>query len=144
MTVFLGLPGKAQGRPMTAQMISDDSRGPLFFFTSSDTELVQKLQDGDSAEMVFAAKGHDVFATMHGSLALERDRAVIDALWSPFVEAWFEGGKDDPKLRLLRLDGETAEVWLNASSLIEGVKMALGFGDPKESYKDKVATIRVG
>ena len=141
MTVMLGLPGKAAGRPMTAQLISDDNRGPLFFFTSSDTELAREMQDGDPAEMAFAAKGHDVFATVHGRVAMETDRAVIDALWSPIVAAWFERGKDDPRLRLIRFDAHTGMVWLDASSIVEGVKMALGLGDPKEDYKDNVAKL---
>ena len=36
------------------------------------------------------------------------DRAAIDRLWNRFVAAWFEKGKDDPKLALLRFDPERA------------------------------------
>ena len=56
------------------------------------------------------------------------------------VAAWFEGGKDDPNLVLLRLDAETAEIWLNESNLLAGVKMLLG-ADPKKDYQDKVADV---
>jgi len=31
------------------------------------------------------------------------DRATIDRLWDRFGAAWFEGGKDDPKLALTRI-----------------------------------------
>ena len=51
-----------------------------------------------------------------------------------------EGGKSDPKLALLRLDAERAEIWLDASSVIAGIKMLLGV-DPKPDYKDKVAEV---
>ena len=37
--------------------------------------------------------------------------AGISAGWNGLVAAWFEGGKDDPKLALLRLDAERAEIW---------------------------------
>ena len=77
---------------------------------------------------------------MHGSLQLDNDRRNIDRLWNRFVAAWFEGGKDDPKLALLRLDAEQAEIWLDGSSLVAGIKMLLGV-DPKESYKDQVAKV---
>ncbi len=73
-------------------------------------------------------------------LVLEEDRSKVDALWNPFVAAWFEG-KDDPKLQLIRLDAESATIWLNDSSLFAGIKMALGVSDPKQDYKDKVADV---
>lgn len=53
------------------------------------------------------------------------------------MAAWYEGGKDDPKLALLTLDCERAEIWLNGSSLVTGAKLLMGV-DPKKSYKDKV------
>jgi len=86
------------------------------------------------------SKGHDLFATVHGTLSVDTDRAFIDRLWNPFVAAWYPGGKDDAKLRLLRLDAESAEIWLNESSIFAGLKMLFG-QDPKQDYKDKVAQV---
>jgi len=76
-------------------------------------------------------------------VSLDNDRAVIDRLWNRFVAAWYEGGKDDPKLRLLRLDPDQGQVWADASSLVAGVKMLLGI-DPKKEYRDKVAKVDLG
>lgn len=140
MTMMIGLDGVEDGhaRPMTAQL--DGDKGPIWFFTARDNALVQRLDQGNRAIATFASKGHDIFATVHGTLSLDENRANIDRLWNRFVAAWFEGGKDDPKLRLLRLDAEQAEIWVDASSLVAGIKMLLG-SDPKEDYKDKVATV---
>ena len=44
---------------------------------------------------------------------------------TPEEGAWYEGGKTDPKLALLRLDPEKAEIWLDASSIIAGIKKGL-------------------
>lgn len=79
---------------------------------------------------------------MHGRIRIDQDRATIDKLWNRFVAAWYEGGKDDPKLRLLRLDAERAEIWLDGSSLVAGIKMLFG-SDPKEDYKDNVAKVNL-
>lgn len=142
MTVMLGLDGAEDGhtRPMTAQV--EGERSPVWFFTSVDNTIAQQIGDGtgERATFVFSSKGHDLFASVQGNLRVDKDRAVIDRLWNPFIAAWFEGGKDDPKLTLLRLDAEHAEIWLNGSSIVAGVKMLLGI-DPKESYKDKVAKV---
>ena len=110
------------------------------FFTARDNAIVQKLGQGNRAIATFASKGHDIFATVHGTLSVDRNRATIDKLWNRFVAAWFEGGKDDPKLVLLRLDAEKAEIWVDASSLVAGIKMLLG-SDPKNDYRDKVAEV---
>ena len=139
-TVMLGLHGTtmAHPRPMTAQF--DDDRAPLWFFTSVESELVRALSGHAPAVATFAAKHHELFATLHGSLALDNDRATIDRFWNRFVAAWFPGGKDDPKLALLRFDAEHAEIWLDDSSLLAGIKLLLG-ADPKQDYKDKVADV---
>lgn len=139
-TMMLGLDGQEDGhvRPMTAQI--EDDRGPIWFFTSKDNTLVQQVGRSNRAIASFTSKGHDLFASVHGTLHLDTDRATIDRLWNAFIAAWFEGGKDDPKLALLRLDADRAEIWLNASNIVSGVKMLLGI-DPKKDYKDNVAEV---
>jgi general stress protein 26 len=141
MTVMLGLDGVEDGhaRPMTAQL-EGDAGGPIWFFTTKDNALVQKLGRGNRAIATFASKGHDVFATIHGDVRVDNDRAVVERLWNRFVAAWYEHGKDDPKLALLRLDPEQAEIWQDASSMFAGIKLMLG-ADPKQDYKDKVAKV---
>jgi len=139
-TMMLGLDGVDGGhtRPMTAQI--EDGKGPIWFFSSTESDLVGRLQSARRAFAAFSAKGHELFATVHGTLQRDDDRATIERLWNPFVAAWFEGGKDDPKLALLRFDAEHAEIWLNASSLLAGAKMLLGV-DPKKDYRDNVAEV---
>lgn len=138
-TVMLGATGVAP-RPMTA--LAENQQAPLWFFTASDTELAESLEGsrGHAAIATFAAKDHDLFASISGHVVIDNDREVIERLWNPFVAAWFEGGKDDPKLRLLRMDTAEAQVWLNENSLLAGVKMLLGV-DPKKDYRDKVGQV---
>ena len=141
-TLMLGLDGQEDGhaRPMTA--LAEERRSPIWFFTAADNALVQQLGEGSGRAIAgFASKGHDLFASIRGSLRVDTDRAVVERLWNPFVGAWYEG-KDDPKLRLLRLDAEDAEVWADASSLLAGVKMLFG-SDPKQDFQDKVGQVNL-
>jgi general stress protein 26 len=143
-TMMLGLDGVDDGhtRPMTA--IAEDSRSPLWFFASTDNALVAALGHGTTrAIAAFTAKDHALFATVHGRLSIDNDRAVIDRLWNSFIAAWYPGGKDDPKLALLRLDAERAEIWLNESNVLAGIKMLLG-ANPRDDYKGKVAEVTLG
>jgi general stress protein 26 len=138
--MMLGLDGVEDGhaRPMTAQI--DGARSPIWFFTTKDNAIVENLVHGDRAIATFTSKNHDLFATIHGRLGLDDDRATIHRLWNRYVAAWYEGGKDDLKLALLRLDPDAAEIWLDASSLVAGLKLLLG-ADPKQEFRDKVAKV---
>lgn len=138
-TIIIGTK-KVTPRPMTALLADDAPRGPLWIFTSKDNELLEDLGPATDAVATFASKGHDTFATLTGNLTICEDRSQIDQLWNPFVAAWFEYGKDDPKLVLLRYDLESAEIWTDASSLLAGAKMLLGI-DPKADYREKVTSV---
>jgi general stress protein 26 len=143
-TVMLGLDGAQDGlsQPMTALLDDDRPEGPLYIFTAKDTDLVQALGDRGDAHIHFASKGHELFAAVEGVLVADNDRTMIDKLWNPFVAAWYEGGKDDPKLQLLRFEPEHAQIWLNENSLFAGLKVLLG-RDPKSDYDDKTAEVRL-
>jgi general stress protein 26 len=142
-TMMLGLDGAEDGhaRPMTVQIEND--KPPLWFFAAKDHALVQKLADPQRAIATFASKGHDLFATVHGTLSTNNDRAVIDRLWNRHVAAWYPQGKEDPNLVLLRLEAQEAEIWLHESSLFSGAKLLLG-ADPRKEYGANTAQVRLG
>lgn len=144
-TAMLGLVGGETGhcQPMTAQILHEaDERGPIYFFSAKDVELVRETGLAHQAMLHFSSKGHDLFASVQGELLAVESRVLVDRLWNPFVAAWYQGGKDDPKLQLLRFEPSDAQVWLNENSLLAGVKLLLG-RDPKRDYKDKVADIHM-
>jgi general stress protein 26 len=143
-TVMLGLAGVEEGhsQPMTALLEDELGAGLIWFFTAKDVDLVQSMGPTHRAVAHFASKGHDLFATIHGELVLDNDRAAIDRLWNRFVAAWYQGGKDDPQLQLMRLEPDHAQIWLNENSLFAGIKLLLG-KDPKREYRDKVAEVRL-
>jgi general stress protein 26 len=117
-TLMLGLHGVDDDltRPMTAQVdLPEDGDkedgGPIYFFASRDEGIGKDFKEGARAIATFASKGHGLFASIHGTLHASNDRAVIERLWNPFVDAWYKDGKDDPVLLLLRFKAKTAEVW---------------------------------
>jgi general stress protein 26 len=140
MTVMLGLVGEPNGhqRPMTAQI--EDGKGPIWFFSSTDNAMVKKLKRKGKATASFASKGHDLFATINGAISVDNDPEMIDRLWNRYVAAWYKKGKEDPKLALLRFDADEAEIWMDASNILAGVKMLIGI-DPKKDYKKNVAKV---
>ena len=139
-TVMLACEG-VYPRPMTA--LAENDSGPLWFFTAQGNDLAQAVtRKSRPGLLMLASKGHELFATAGGTLSLDTDPAVVERLWNPFVAAWYEGGQDEPKLRLLRFDPDAAEIWRNENSLWAGLKLMVGV-DPKRSYEDDVATVKL-
>ena len=142
--LMLGIEGARDGatQPLTAVFEDQDREaGLLWIFTAKDHDLTRALGESDRAIAAYSAKGHDLFASLRGTLQIVNDPATIDRLWSPIVAEWYEG-KDDPKLALVRFQVEDAKVWL---SDIEGfLKPAINklFGrKPEAGMKEKVAEV---
>src|SRR6187455_216986 len=80
-TVMLALAGVEEGhsQPMTAQILhEEDERGPIWFFSSKDNDLVKALAHSHRAVAHFSSKGHELFASVHGELTLDNNRQIID------------------------------------------------------------------
>ena len=144
--IMLGVEGTRDGatQPMTVNFEdADRDAGLLWIFTAKDHDLTRAIGQSNRAIASYAAKGHDLFASLRGTLQIVNDRATIDRLWSPIVAEWYEG-KDDPKLALVRFDIEDAKIWL---SDVEGfLKPAFNklFGrKPEAGMKEKVAEVEL-
>jgi general stress protein 26 len=142
MTVMLGLGSEIEYRPMTAQLASEEDRGPAWFFTATDTDLGRHVQQSGAQEASFhfVSKGYDIWATVSGTLQVDMNRAMIDKLWNPYVSAWYQGGKDDPKLLLLRMDLSHAKIWKDGSSLVAYALKLFGH-DPQKDYQANTASV---
>jgi general stress protein 26 len=142
--LMLGIEGARDGatQPMTANFEDQDRKaGVLWFFTANDHDLTRAMGQTDRAMASYAAKGHDLFASLRGRLTIANDRETIDRLWNSVIAEWYEG-KDDPKLALLRFDVEDAKIWL--SDIGGFLKPAFNklFGrKPESGMKDKVAEV---
>lgn len=107
--------------PMYA-VLDDDADSEFWFYTKKDNRAAK----GGPATVQFASKGHDLFASLRGTLTEETDPAVIDRYWNNHVAAWYEGGRQDPSLLMLRFDLSDAEIWGTDHSLAGKIKMITG------------------
>ena len=129
-------------RPMTAQV----DEGRIYFFAARSEDLFKNLGRSSRAIATYAAKGHKLFASIHGNLVEDMDRGVIERLWNPIVASWYKDGKDDPDLVLLRLDARAADVWeADTGSTLKAAALKLLFNvDPgKEHQKEHRAEIEL-
>lgn len=110
-TGMLGLVGgePQHFQPMTA--FAEPETGEIWFFTYKDTDLAEQAAQGGQAMFVFQAK--KLWACIGGRLTPQHDRERMDRYWNPVVAAWYPEGKDDPRLTMLRLDADDAQVWVS-------------------------------
>lgn len=142
--MMIGLQGveDSRTRPMTAQIdipygADDEDGGQIYFFGAKSEHLVQGLDGEHRAVATFVSKGHDLFAHVHGRLAIDNDRVVIDRLWGPVIASWYKQGKDDPDLVLLRFDTEHADVWeADPGSMFKAVLIKLLGRDPGKTHQE--------
>lgn len=135
---FTGLhsaPG--EDAPMTLQNDGDNRRA-LWIFTTDHASIAA----GGPAHARYVSKGQDFFARIDGTLSEERDKALIDRLWSPHIAAWYEGGRDDPAMQVLRFDLASVEIWSGEMGPLTFVKMMLGMNVHEDMHGEH-ATVAV-
>ena len=119
---MLDVTGGKRGVPMSHY--ADRPQKALWFITATGTDIVDAVEMGPTtASYMVSEGGKGLYAHLHGTLALSNDRAKLDELWSVVADAWFEGGKDDPDVRLLCLTVAAGEVWATPTS---GITFMLG------------------
>ena len=96
---------------------ADRAANTLWFITAKGTETVDAVEAGPKdSRYVLSDNGKGLYAHLTGVLALSEDRAKLEELWNPVADAWFEGGIDDPDLRLLSFRISAGEVWVTTTS----------------------------
>ena len=120
--VMVGLRKNAEhSEPMSAFVDLDDDN-KLWFYMAQDNRVAA----GGRTTVQYVSKEHTLFASMIGQLVEETDTVIIDKFWSNAVAAWFEGGKDDPKLKMMRFDIDSAEIWTKDPTFTGALKLASG------------------
>lgn len=99
-------------QPMTA--FAERGANSLWFFTYRDTDLARDAGTGGRHAMFcLVSKDREIYACLGGELHLHEDRERMDRYWNPVVAAWYPEGKDDPRLTLLHMKLDDAEVWVS-------------------------------
>lgn len=124
---MLGISGTPDHmQPMTHFFDPEDHA--IWFISGRGTDLVRHLAGGPrKAHFTVSTKRGDTYACMSGQLAVTEDREKLDELWSPMASMWFDGGKDDAEVTLLKMPLDEAAVWINeAGTLRFGIEMVRG------------------
>ncbi len=97
--------------------------GDLYFFTQDPSGKTQQVRDEDQVNV--AAEGNGNYVSIAGTASISKDQTLIDELWNVHAAAWFEGGREDPTVALLKVHADSAEVWATDDlKIVSAVKYA--------------------
>lgn len=112
-------------RPMNVRQVDD--AGNLWFLSADDSHKNLEIAADASVTLYFQGSEHSDFLRLEGRATISRDRAQIDHLWNPLIKTWFTGGKDDPRITVIRVEPSQGYYWDNKhGNAIAGVKMLIG------------------
>jgi general stress protein 26 len=120
--LFLQVSGESDTAVPMSPQLDKDANSAIWFFTHTRSAFARL----GPVTATFQGKGHNMFARFDGTLVRENSQARFDQFWNNFVEAWYDGGKNDPDLLFLRMDLGNAEIWDGDVGLLNTAKMALG------------------
>lgn len=117
--------GAPHARPMSVQQVDDG--GNLWFLSPDDSHKNQELTADHAVTLFFQGSKHSDFLQLNGTASVSRDRAKIEELWEPVIKTWFTGGKDDPRITVIKVAPSDGYYWdTKHGNAVAGIKMLVG------------------
>jgi general stress protein 26 len=111
--VLLGTDGDAPV-PMSPLPRKEDKA--IWFITSSEHDTFKAAATGAEARIYLCDSGAHAYGTVKGTLTAEQDAEMLDDLWSPMADMWFDNGREDDSVRLMKFTPSEAELWISEGS----------------------------
>jgi general stress protein 26 len=112
-------------RPMSFQKFDDN--GDIWFLSSVDSHKNNEIGSEPLVQLLFQESKHSGFLTLYGTAEVSQDKQKIEELWEPLVKTWFTEGKDDPRIRVIKVSPTQGYYWDNKhGDAVAFVKMAAG------------------
>jgi len=121
--------------PMSRQ--EADPEGNIWYLFSSESETYTNLKNNNKVSVLFSHVGDYNFLSINGTAEISEDKDRIEKYWNKMMEGWFEKGKEDPRIRVLKVTPQEAHYWDNktnklmtilkvAASAVSGQQLDIG------------------
>ena len=111
-------------RPMGTQEV--DENGAIWFFSAMDSYKNEEIQNDNRVQLIYSCPDKSHFMSVYGHAKIIKDREKTEELWNVFVKAWFQDGKDDPNLTLIKVQPESAYYWdTKHGKMVSLIKIAI-------------------
>lgn len=109
--------------PMSTQEV--DETGDIWFLFSSESETCKHLLLDNAVSLLYSDVRNYNFLSINGTAEVSADKSRIEKYWNKMMDGWFEKGKEDPAIRVLRVTPAEAHYWDNKTNkLVTFLKVA--------------------
>lgn len=122
MVTFVTAEGHLHSAPMTTQ--NDAFNGIVWFLGSKKSELVKSISSNRQINLGYSNTSNNDYVSINGVAENVIDEVILDEIWSPAYEAFFEHGKSDPDIQLIRVVCNGAQYWKGTGKLVTLYKLA--------------------
>lgn len=133
-TAMIGLNRNSDHHEPMHICLQDDNQQSIWVFTTKDN----RIAGGGKAMVQYVSRDHKMFACFGGHLHVEEDTKTIYELFKPSINAWYDGGLEDPNIEVLRFDIDSIEIWEKDLSPLARLKKAVGADIEDESATNHV------
>lgn len=96
-------------RPMATLEVDDE--GNLWFMSSRESNKNDEIKSDDQVQLIYAKGGDNEFLSLSGKADIITDQDRIDELWTTYAKAWFQEGKEDPDITIIKVIPSEAYYW---------------------------------
>ena len=96
----------------------------IWFIGHKPSETVDNIKQNPEVNLAYVTQESDKYLSISGTAELVEDEEKLNELWSVMYNAYFEQGKDDLKVQLIKVVPHGAEYWANGNAITSAVKMA--------------------
>lgn len=112
-------------RPMA--ILEVDEWGYLYFMCKADSNKVTEMAADDRVQLFVGNESASEYLSIYGTAEVYRDQKTIDRLWNFWVKTWFNEGKDDPIIRVIKVKPESIYYWdTKNNKMVALAKIAIG------------------
>lgn len=95
----------------------------IWFIGHSPCETVSSIEKNSEVNLAYVSEDGKKYLSITGKAELVEDEAKLNELWSPIYNAYFEKGKEDPRVQLIKVTPHGAEYWANGNAITSAIKM---------------------
>ena len=95
----------------------------IWFIGHSPSETVDNIGKNPQVNLAYVSQDDKKYLSINGTAELVDDKEKLDELWSAMYNAYFEKGKEDPKVQLIKVTPHGAEYWANGNTIASAFKM---------------------
>ena len=95
----------------------------IWFIGHTPSETVENIKTNPEVNLAYVSQDDKNYLSITGTAELLEDKEKLNELWSVMYNAYFEKGKEDPSVQLIKVTPHGAEYWANGNPITSAFKM---------------------